>query len=42
MTASGYIRRARQRRPEVRIARVFAWAIVLGILGVVLINEVGR
>lgn len=38
MTASGYIRRARARRPEARIGLVFVLAIVIATLGVVLIN----
>ena len=42
MTASGYIRRARSRRPEARIARVFFLAVVVGLAGVFLIEWVTR
>ena len=38
----GYVKRARERRPEVVIARVASWVFVLAVLGVVVIQVVMR
>ena len=42
MIAPPYILKIRRNRPEARIARVFALAIVIATIGVILINVVGK
>ena len=38
----GYVKRARERRPEAVIARVASWVSVIAVLGVVVIQVVMR
>ena len=38
----GYVKRARERRPEAVIARVASWVFILSVLVVVLIQVVMR
>lgn len=42
MTAPGYVKRARERRPETRIARLASFLFIVAIVAVVLVEVVMR